>query len=142
MSCARNLVTFSLGHGLRLFGVIDRVPGQLHVATDFVHLWRLPLIPRQTYLVSERHDERYAIPRDSRSVRWAYLRTLLFLLGGALCVVAVFAARDARPFAAFAAAVAAAAAWLVIFVSASKTWPSEARAWELARLLEHRRKQE
>jgi hypothetical protein len=37
--------------GRKLFGRIDRVPGLLHVATMFVHIFFIPLIPLKSYIV-------------------------------------------------------------------------------------------
>ena len=37
--------------GARLLGKVDCVPGMFHVATMFAHLYYIPLIPMQSYVV-------------------------------------------------------------------------------------------
>jgi 4-amino-4-deoxy-L-arabinose transferase-like glycosyltransferase len=43
--------------GTRLFGKVDEVPGLFHVATQFFHVWYVPLIPLGTHLVFEEGGE-------------------------------------------------------------------------------------
>jgi hypothetical protein len=38
-------------YGKRLYGRVDRVPGLLHVATQFIHLFWVPLVPLKSYVV-------------------------------------------------------------------------------------------
>jgi hypothetical protein len=37
--------------GTGLYGKVDRVPGLFHVATKFFHIWYVPLIPTQSWIV-------------------------------------------------------------------------------------------
>ena len=122
---------------MRLFGQVDRVPGCFHVATAFVHLFGLPLMPRGSYLVAERDAARFSIPPAPRSRRWAYLRAMLGLAAVAGAVVGVAAASSARPLVAVGSFFLAAACWASLRWSLRQTWAGERRAWELARQLEH-----
>jgi hypothetical protein len=41
-------------YGTNFFGKVDSVPGVFHVATKFGHIYYLPLVPSQSFLVLER----------------------------------------------------------------------------------------
>ncbi len=43
--------------GSSMYGKCDEVPGICHVATQFGHLWYIPLIPTGTYAIIEKHDD-------------------------------------------------------------------------------------
>lgn len=43
--------------GSGMYGKCDEVPGICHVATQFGHLWYIPLIPTGTYAIIEKHDD-------------------------------------------------------------------------------------
>src|SRR6476646_7713892 len=68
--------------GKEFYGMVDRVPGEYHVATLFRHVQYVPLIPLGSYLVLE--DERgrdtdrcIPIPWQSKSVTIGYVRGVL-----------------------------------------------------------------
>lgn len=79
--------------GTRRFGAVERVPGVVHVATVFVHVMFLPIVPLQSHVVVDggEHEDR-AMLLDS--IRWksvfvAWLRASLIvgaLLGFAAAV--------------------------------------------------------
>jgi hypothetical protein len=65
--------------GTRLFGGVDKVPGICHVATKFFHVWYVPLVPTQSFVViagSETGKGWRGIPIDmnGKSVLAGYLR--------------------------------------------------------------------
>jgi hypothetical protein len=67
--------------GDNYFGQVDRVPGLFHVKTRFLHIWFVPLVPRESYLFFD------GVPDDTlvgirirfhwRSVLMAWLRGFL-----------------------------------------------------------------
>lgn len=95
--------------GESLYGKVDTVPGWFYVKTKFVHVYFLPLIPQQSFLIlegSEKQDQgvgapqRYqgvGIPLCRRSVAFAWLRhgcALLATIGFVLAGVCVMVTRD------------------------------------------------
>jgi hypothetical protein len=82
--------------GTRLYGKVDQVPGLFHVATQFVHVDFIPLVPVKSWLVfdSTVQGENFrGIPLGwhGKSIFFAWLR-LGSLVGGvaALVVAAIF----------------------------------------------------
>lgn len=67
--------------GTRLYGRVDQVPSQFYVATEFVHMWYIPLIPLRTFLIVEgwQSEEAIKIPMSFKSVLTAYVRAALIL---------------------------------------------------------------
>ena len=57
------------------YGKVDRLPGFFHVATRFLHVWWIPLIPRESYVIQENTGEKRGvqIPLCRRSVIKAYI---------------------------------------------------------------------
>lgn len=71
--------------GTRLFGKVDEVPGYFFVATDFFHIWYLPLIPLGSHLVFGEGDEGWQgvpVRLSLKSVAVAWLRG--FAIAGAV----------------------------------------------------------
>jgi hypothetical protein len=64
--------------GTRWYGKVDRVPGLCYVVTRFGHLWYVPLVPLETYLIldlpGERGNRGKRIPMSPKSVFLAWLR--------------------------------------------------------------------
>lgn len=86
--------------GSKLYGKVDVVPGFYHVATKFGHLWYIPLIPMESYLVLAQdgsHFRGLKIPMSGKSVVLAWLRAGL-LVGGLLAgVLAIALLADTTP---------------------------------------------
>jgi hypothetical protein len=83
-------------YGTRFFGRVDTVPGHFQVATKFAHVYLVPLIPVESWLVLAEDGNSVRgmkIPLSARSVFTAYLRTALFLLTVG-SVIALFCALD------------------------------------------------
>jgi hypothetical protein len=81
--------------GDRYFGKVDRVPGCFHVATRFLHVWWIPLVPRESYLILENTDERRGvrIPLCRKSVIKGYVlgySMMLAVLGIAVPIMLYF----------------------------------------------------
>jgi hypothetical protein len=70
----------------RLFGRTDRIPGLLFVATAFLHVFFIPLIPMGTYLVMEKDDEW----EHFRGIRIPFsIKSLLYAWGRAIAVLTI-----------------------------------------------------
>src|SRR5687767_14985222 len=82
--------------GQTLAGKVDRVPGLFYVTTQFFHLYYVPLIPLQSYLVIEGTEngddfKGVGVPMSFKSVLFGWLRGAL-IVGILVCaVVAVIA---------------------------------------------------
>ena len=64
--------------GTKSYGKVDNIPGVCHVATDFLHIQFLPLIPVGTYAVcSDKH--RVRLPLSFKSILMAWFRVLLLM---------------------------------------------------------------
>jgi len=80
--------------GTRLYGAVDRIHGVFYVATRFGHLWYIPLIPTQSFLIfhgteSSNGFKGVPIPLSAMSVLMGWLRAacviggpIAFLVGG------------------------------------------------------------
>jgi hypothetical protein len=81
--------------GVRLYGRVDRVPGLCYVSTRFVHVWFIPLIPLETYLVlaapGERGNRGLSISLSLKSLFVGWLRACLpaIVISGAITSMAV-----------------------------------------------------
>jgi len=75
-------------HGSGLYGKCDHLPKLFYVATRFGHIWYMPLIPWQSYLVIDGTESRKdfsgcPIGLSAKSILLAYFRMISFL--GAVC---------------------------------------------------------
>ena len=86
-------------YGTRLMGKVDQVEALGHVATQFFHLYYVPLIPTGSYLVlSEQGDDfrGVSVPLSFKSVLTAWLRAGTFL-GFVVCtIVAIVTIADKK----------------------------------------------
>lgn len=74
--------------GTKSYGKVDKIPGVCHVATDFLHLQLVPLIPVGTFAIfSDNH--RVRLPLSFKSIATAWFRVLLLLCGAATCLFAI-----------------------------------------------------
>src|SRR5688500_3030904 len=79
--------------GVKVFGVVDKVPGGFCVGTRFVHIWYLPLIPLGSYVVldwTEDGFEGIRKPLDLKSIAFAWLRAALILGAIATFALSIF----------------------------------------------------
>lgn len=78
---------FIVGDGY--YGKCDRVPGLFHVKTRFLHIYWMPVVPRESYLVFESSggQQGIAIPLSFRSVLLAWSRMAATLLAVALTLL-------------------------------------------------------
>ena len=63
--------------GSSLYGRCDEIPGLGHVATNFGHLYYIPLIPTKSHFVMEKEGASFRgadLPMSGRSVLVAYIR--------------------------------------------------------------------
>ena len=80
--------------GSRMCGVVDQVPHICHVATRFGHVYYIPLIPTQSYIVLEQQGDSFygkAIGLSGKSVLVAWLRAAL-VVGALVAAVATIVA--------------------------------------------------
>jgi hypothetical protein len=70
---------FMLG-GQNFYGKIDRVPGLFFVATQFIHLLYIPVIPMGAHLVIEDADDMAL--RSRSPARYRTAKSIDFLVGG------------------------------------------------------------
>src|SRR4029077_7836611 len=71
-------------YGYHLYGKVDQVPGKFFVATLFLHVTFMPVLPKKSYLVRVGDEgvlsfSGIAIPFSWKSVAYAYLRFLLVI---------------------------------------------------------------
>jgi hypothetical protein len=71
--------------GRRIYGHVDSVPGVLHVATFFFHIFLIPLVPRDSVIfVIDNHGYHTAqntlTPLNAKSVLVAWVRAFLIVL--------------------------------------------------------------
>src|SRR5262249_805729 len=111
--------------GERFCGKIDKVPGLFYVTTRFAHVWYLPLVPLQSYIITGETEGGYRglpIPLRLRSVLMAWGRTALIAVAVVAGVIALFeglelASRPGRGDAvSFAVALAGAVASVALLV--------------------------
>jgi hypothetical protein len=73
-------------YGKRLFGRVDKVQGVFMVATQFAHIWFIPLIPMASYIVFAGSEDGQGfrgvkMNLDAKSVLAAYVRAFLVIAG-------------------------------------------------------------
>lgn len=71
-------------YGKAFYGKVDSVPGLFHVSTQFFHVYYIPLLPLQSYLVrveaeDEDHDKGVPVPLCLKSVLCAWVQVALLL---------------------------------------------------------------
>jgi hypothetical protein len=77
-------------YGYTLFGRVDRVPGLFHVATQFLHVYWMPILPKRSMLVLEMpsgEGRAVLLPLSWKSILLAWGRFLIMIAG---CVVLPF----------------------------------------------------
>jgi len=79
-------------YGKRLCGRVDRVPGVLYVATQFFHLYFIPVAPVNSFIIMEGSEGKDGFKGvktrfSAKSIVVTYCRTLLFLGGSLMLMV-------------------------------------------------------
>ncbi|MGE0712748.1 MAG: hypothetical protein AB7N76_11195 [Planctomycetota bacterium] len=87
--------------GTGLYGRVDEVPGVCWVATQFFHLYYIPLVPMGSQAVLEQNGNEWrgaAISLSFKSVLIAYLRAALIVAGivGIVVTIMAFTAKGSR----------------------------------------------
>lgn len=85
-----------LFYGSRTFGKVDEIKGVGHVATEFGHVFWFPLVPKESFLVTNEKwngVEGIPIPMSMKSVGTAYARAvaILFVLASLGAAKTLFA---------------------------------------------------
>src|SRR5439155_14870093 len=69
--------------GMEMYGEVDVASGLFHVATEFVHLMWVPIVPRRSYIVLHGYESRrISLGLSGKSILFTYVRTLLVAIGG------------------------------------------------------------
>jgi hypothetical protein len=109
-------------YGHRLYGYCDAVPGQFHVATQFVHIWFVPLVPLGSYVVLEGESEgnswrgvKIGFSLKSLLFAWGRAGLILSTLGGLVGGVMLLA--DAEILGGLASLIAAVVCGVAVFAS-------------------------
>ena len=79
-------------YGSKLYGKVDVVPGLFHVETKFGHLWYIPLIPVESYVVLQKTSNGFngvRIPMSFKSISYAWLRAGSLIAGIVGLIVAL-----------------------------------------------------
>jgi hypothetical protein len=130
-------------YGSRLYGRVDAIPGIGHVATQFGHIDYVPLIPMQSWLVTQQSGRSWRgvkIPISAKSIFVAWGRAASLLAGVGFGVGAVAELSGNRPdsAAALGLAVFSAVAWGVFALTKMHRLfnkASYARACQLGKLM-------
>jgi hypothetical protein len=80
--------------GTQLFGKVDKVPMLGHVATSFLYIQFVPLIPLGSYLVLEDGQGAVSVGFSFKSLMVAWLRAALVFGAIGLGIVGIISARD------------------------------------------------
>jgi hypothetical protein len=73
--------------GTRLYGKVDQVPGLFHLATEFFHIQFVPIGPTRSFLIFAGTERGIRIGLSGKSILFAYLRTILVIVGGLLLAI-------------------------------------------------------
>lgn len=85
--------------GSRLMGKCDTVPGLGHVETKFGHIYYLPLIPTQTFLVLSKSGKNFRgvpLSLSFKSILMAWSRAILLVAGLVFAIMTVMFAVDPK----------------------------------------------
>ena len=126
--------------GSRLYGRTDEIPKLGYVATNFGHMWYIPLIPTQTSFIIHQSSEGWQgvpIRMSGKSILLAWMRCGLVVAICISSIVAMSAFMDARPSWTLAGGsitvtVLCAAAWLFSKKSKAFAHASYERAIQIA----------
>ncbi len=126
--------------GSRLMGKCDTVPGLGHVETRFGHLYYLPLIPSQTFLVLSKSGKNFRgvpLSLSFKSILMAWSRAILTVAGLVLAIVTLAFSLDPKvKESPIVPGVVAAICWIaaaILSYAKPFTHASFARAYELAK---------
>ncbi len=131
-------------YGHRLYGKVDAVPGVGHVATKFFHLDFVPLVPTETWLVTQQSGKSWRgvkIPFSAKSIFMAWGRAACLMVGVGAAIAALVQGIGGRTDTAVVVgwAVISAAAWaLFALVKTHRLFnrASYPRACQLAKALQ------
>jgi hypothetical protein len=86
--------------GSRMYGKVDVVPGLFHVATRFGHVYYLPLIPTQSFVVLGQQGDQFTgvpIPLSGKSILLAWVRAILVVAFISATIAALVNLQDRDP---------------------------------------------
>jgi hypothetical protein len=105
--------------GSRLMGRCDVVPGMFHVATMFGHIFYLPLVPKQSYVVLAQSGDEFrgvpiALSGKSVGLAWARAAVLFFAITSSTAVLIPL--MDGKKHEWIGSAIMAAAIWVAFWL--------------------------
>ena len=124
--------------GTKLFGRVDDLDELRYVATMFHHIFGVPLAYQGTYLITDAGDAVYRgvrLPHSWKSIGFAYLRTVLFVVVVVGALAGIAAAFERSLASAEVAVLCLGVAWLGFALSYKWGKPTPRRRQELLRLL-------
>jgi len=80
-------------YGHRLYGKTDELPGLFHVASRFIHIYYVPLIPVASYVVLDQDGDHFRgvkVPLSLKSILLGWFRAALVILGLVLVGMMIF----------------------------------------------------
>lgn len=86
-------------YGTRLYGKVDEVPGMFHVATQFVFLQYVPLVPMGSYLILSKSGSEFQgakLGLNLKSMLVAWVRAALAVGAVAAVIIAIIMLNDPR----------------------------------------------
>ena len=128
--------------GSRMYGKVDEVPGLCHVATQFGHLYYIPLIPFGSYaVISETGDDFQGapLPLSGKSVLTAWLRTIFVAAGSGSWIMSAIMFSTSEPIAGSVLLILGALALGLLYFSYRWSFLRQAsyeRALQIASILE------
>jgi len=89
--------------GTRYYGKVDEVPGLFHVATRFLHIWFIPLIPLGSILILAKSGNSIhgaKIPLSFKSILIAWLRAAVLAAAFSAAFASIYTFANAKDWAA------------------------------------------
>ena len=127
--------------GTKLFGRVDDLDEHRYVATMFHHIFGVPVAYQGTYLITGAGVSEYdgvRLPLSWKSIGFAYLRTLLFVVVVVGALAGIDAVFERSLASAGVAALSLGMAWFGFVLSYTWGKPTAGRRGDLLRLLAQR----
>jgi len=85
--------------GTSLYGKCDEVPGLFHVATNFVHIYYIPLLPTGSHVVLGKEGDTWhgapcGLSLKSLFIAWMRTAAIVTIIGGGVLFMAVMVDED------------------------------------------------
>jgi hypothetical protein len=123
-------------YGSKLYGKVDVVPGLFHVETKFGHLWYIPLIPLESFVVLGKSGDGFngiKIPMSFKSILYAWLRagTLVAAIFATFITISMFDSGSSAWVTPAIVGLSALATFCVLSFHKGSTHASRKRAYQI-----------